>query len=95
MPSTGRPTPTGADEVPDADESGELYELLVELDRLDELLEELDEAGVATRAEATAAGQATLASDMDELGVATRADAERRMAEVDAAIEASPVDSDG
>lgn len=38
----------------DRGEGGELHELLVELDRLEELLEEMAELGVASRAEAEA-----------------------------------------
>jgi len=68
----------------------ELYALLSELDRFEELLEALDEAGVASRDEAAAQGLPELAAEMDELGVVTRAAAVHRMGELDQAIEATP-----
>lgn len=95
-PTNGEfPPEATAGEDAEALAGDELYALLAELDRFEELVEALDEAGVETRDAAAAAGDRPLVEEMDALGVASRAAAERRMAELDQAIEAAPGEEDG
>lgn len=76
----------------DDSDSGQLFELLSDLDLLEEVLEDLGDLGVETRAQldnvaVLSPEVQSVIADMDSLGVASRTEAERRMAELEALID--------
>ncbi len=71
--------------------SDDSYDALLELDRLEELLEAMGELGIRTRtdAEALPPGPASVEAiaEMDALGVSSTDEIERRLADLEASLE--------
>ncbi|HEV2528459.1 MAG TPA: hypothetical protein VGT61_08440 [Thermomicrobiales bacterium] len=76
---------------PEANPVDDAYEALLELDRLEELLEAMNELGVSTRVEAEALppgpGSVEVIAEMDALGVSDAAQIERRLAELEGSLD--------
>ena len=80
-----------AGQEPSSNAVGDAYDALLELDRLEELLEAMGDLGVSTRAgaEALPPGPASVEvlAEMDALGVSDAAQIERRLAELEGSID--------
>ena len=70
--------------------SDDSYDALVELDRLEELLESLDELGVSNRVEVEGLPATELSvqvlAELDALNLLSRGDIEQRLAEIEASL---------
>ena len=79
-----------AHDVGDAS-NGDDYDALIELDRLEELLESLDDLGVSNRAEVEALPATEMSvqvlAELDALNLLSRGDIEQRLAEIEASLD--------
>src|SRR5690606_21147081 len=87
MPNGSVPTALNPDTN---DEPMAVYDLLIELDRLEELIEMMDDLGVSTRAELEALPQGPdsvqLLHELNTLRLQSRDDIEARIAELEAGL---------